>query len=92
MMWKYFVFFLGILFFVDSEEEYFVEEVMKLREDVEEKGLLVIVVGDWFNVLVMRKIKFYDENMRQWWMFDIGGVNVLVINMLFLYWDMVFSD
>lgn len=64
MMWKYFVFFLGILFFVDSEEEYFVEEVMKLREDVEEKGLLVIVVGDWFNVLVMRKIKFYDENMR----------------------------
>lgn len=53
-----------MLFFVDSEEEYFVEEVVKFREDVEERGLLVIVVGDWFNVFVMRKIKFYDENMR----------------------------
>lgn len=64
----------------------------KLREDVEEKGLSVIVVGDWFNVPVMRKIKFYDENTRQWWMPDTGGVNVPAINTLLSHWDMAFSD
>lgn len=77
---------------MDSEEEYFTEEVTKLREDVEEKGLSVIVVGDWFNVPVMRKIKFYDENTRQWWMPDTGGVNVPAINTLLSHWNMAFSD
>lgn len=59
---------------------------------MEEKGLSVIVVGDWFNVPVMRKIKFYDENTRQWWMPDTGGVNVPAINALLSHWDMAFSD
>lgn len=77
---------------MDSEEEYFAEEITKLREDVEEKGLSVIVVGDWFNVPVMRKIKFYDENTRQWWMPDTGGVNVPAINGLLSHWNMAFSD
>ena len=77
---------------VDSEEEYFREEITKLKEDVETKGLSVIVVGDWFNVPVMRKIKFYDENTRQWWMPDTGGVNVPAINNLLSQWDMAFSD
>lgn len=77
---------------VDSEEEFFAEEVAKLREDVEGRGLSVIVVGDWFNVPVMRKIKFYDENTRQWWMPDTGGVNVPAINSLLSHWNMAFSD
>ena len=86
------LFILGTLLLVDSEEEYFAEEVAKLREDVEERGLSVIVVGDWFNVPVMRKIKFYDENTRQWWMPDTGGVNVPAINSLLSHWNMAFSD
>ena len=94
MKWRgnIFVLLSGTLLLVDSEEEYFAEEVTKLREDVEEKGLSVIVVGDWFNVPVMRKIKFYDENTRQWWMPDTGGVNVPAINSLLSHWDMAFSD
>lgn len=82
----------GTLVLVDSEEEYFVEEITKLREDVEEKGLSVIVVGDWFNVPVMRKIKFYDENTRQWWMPDTGGANVPALNSLLSQWNIAFSD
>lgn len=83
---------LGTLLLVDSEEEYFAEEVTKLRDDVENKGLSVIVVADWFNVPVMRKIKFYDENTRQWWMPDTGGVNVPALNGLLSQWNMAFSD
>ena len=53
----------GTLLMVDSEEEYFPEEVAKLRRDVD-SGLSLIVFSDWYNTSVMRKVKFYDENTR----------------------------
>lgn len=48
---------------VDSEEEYFPEEIAKLRRDVD-NGLSLVVFSDWYNTSVMRKVKFYDENTR----------------------------
>ena len=66
----------GALLIVDSEEEFFPEEIEKLRQDVNERGLSLIVFADWYNVEVMKKIKFYDENTRQWWMPDTGTVHV----------------
>jgi len=48
---------------VDSEEEYFPEEVTKLKRDIDQ-GLSVIVFADWYNVSVMKKVRFYDENTR----------------------------
>ncbi len=27
-------------------------------------GLSLVVFGDWYNVSVMKKVKFYDENTR----------------------------
>lgn len=53
----------GTLLLVDSEEEYFPEEVAKLRRDVD-NGLSLIVFSDWYNTSVMKKVKFYDENTR----------------------------
>lgn len=52
----------GTLLIVDPEEEYFDSEIEKLRNDILETGLSVIVYADWYNASVMRKIKFYDEN------------------------------
>lgn len=48
---------------VDSEEEYFPEEITKLRRDID-NGLSLIIFSDWYNTSVMRKVKFYDENTR----------------------------
>ena len=48
---------------MDSEEEYYPEEISKLRRDID-TGLSLIVFADWYNVSVMRKVKFYDENTR----------------------------
>ena len=62
----------GALLIVDSEEEFFPEGIEKLCLDVNEQGLSLIVFADWYNVEVMKKIKFYDENTRQWWMPDTG--------------------
>lgn len=55
----------GTLLLVDPEEEYFPEEIAKLKKDVDE-GLSVVIFADWYNTSVMRKARFYDENTRQW--------------------------
>ncbi|XP_006152632.1 membrane-bound transcription factor site-1 protease isoform X1 [Tupaia chinensis] len=81
----------GTLLMVDSEEEYFPEEIAKLRRDVD-NGLSLIVFSDWYNTSVMRKVKFYDENTRQWWMPDTGGANIPALNELLSVWSMGFSD
>ncbi|XP_069113191.1 membrane-bound transcription factor site-1 protease-like [Argopecten irradians] len=81
----------GTLLIVDAEEEYFPEEVTKLKRDVD-NGLSVIIFGDWYNVSVMRKVKFYDENTRQWWMPDTGGANLPATNDLLAPFGMAFSD
>lgn len=48
------------------EDEFFAEEIAKIKDDILERELSVIVFADWYNTSVMRKIKFYDENTRQW--------------------------
>ena len=51
-----------------------------------------MVFADWYNVDVMKKIKFYDENTRQWWMPETGGANVPALNRLLAAWDMSLSN
>ena len=48
--------------------------------------------ADWYNMEVMRKIKFYDENTRQWWMPDTGGANVPALNDLLAPWGIALSS
>ncbi|KAL3859602.1 hypothetical protein ACJMK2_009816 [Sinanodonta woodiana] len=79
------------LLIVDAEEEYFPEEVTKLKRDID-NGLSVIILADWYNVSVMKKVKFYDENTRQWWMPDTGGANIPALNELLAPLGMAFSD
>lgn len=72
----------GTLLIVDPEEEYFDSEMEKLKNDILEWNLSIIIFADWYNASVMRKIKFYDENTRQWWMPDTGGANIPALNEL----------
>ncbi len=81
----------GTLLIADAEEEYFPEEIRKLKRDVDE-GLSVVVFADWYNVSVMKKVKFYDENTRQWWIPETGGANVPALNELLAAWGIAFGD
>ncbi|XP_054278067.1 membrane-bound transcription factor site-1 protease-like [Macrosteles quadrilineatus] len=81
----------GALLIVDPEEEFFPEEVGKLKRDVD-AGLSLIVFADWYNITVMKKVKFFDENTRQWWMPDTGGANVPALNDLLGSWGVALSD
>uniref|UniRef100_A0A182M3P4 Membrane-bound transcription factor site-1 protease n=1 Tax=Anopheles culicifacies TaxID=139723 RepID=A0A182M3P4_9DIPT len=82
----------GTLLVVDPEEEFFPAEIAKLREDVLDRQLNVIVFADWYNTSVMRRIKFYDENTRQWWMPDTGGANVPALNDLLREFGIALGD
>lgn len=82
----------GTLLIVDPEEEYFVEEIQKLKRDILEFNLNLIVFADWYNTTVMNKIKFFDENTRQWWMPDTGGANIPALNELLMEFDIAFGD
>uniref|UniRef100_A0A182N2M0 Membrane-bound transcription factor site-1 protease n=1 Tax=Anopheles dirus TaxID=7168 RepID=A0A182N2M0_9DIPT len=82
----------GTLLVVDPEEEFFPGEIAKLREDVLERQLSVIVFADWYNTSVMRRIKFYDENTRQWWMPDTGGANIPALNDLLRGFGIALGD
>jgi len=46
-------------------------------------GLSLIVFADWYNTTVMEKVKFYDENTRQWWLPDTGWFLVCLFVCLF---------
>ncbi|XP_060535660.1 membrane-bound transcription factor site-1 protease isoform X2 [Cylas formicarius] len=81
----------GTLLIVDPEEEYFPEEIVKLKRDVD-SGLSLIVFADWYNTTVMKKVKFYDENTRQWWMPDTGGANLPALNELLSSWGIQFGN
>ncbi|XP_046807318.1 membrane-bound transcription factor site-1 protease isoform X2 [Lucilia cuprina] len=70
----------GTLMIVDPEEEFFDEEIYKLQEDVFEFGLGIIIFADWYNSSVMNKMKFFDENTREWWIPDTGGSNIPALN------------
>lgn len=82
----------GTLLIVDPEEEFFDEELAKLKNDVFNHDLSVIIFADWYNTTVMKKIKFYDENTRQWWVPDTGGANIPALNDLLRHYGISLSD
>ena len=81
----------GTLLIVDPEEEFYPDEVNKVRKEVE-RGLSLIVFADWYNTTVMKKVRFYDENTRLWWVPDTGGANVPALNDLLAGWGIGLGD
>jgi membrane-bound transcription factor site-1 protease len=69
----------GTLLVVDAEEEYFPEEVEKLEHDIR-NGLGLVVFADWYEQDVLEKIRFFDENTRDYWTAATGGANVPALN------------
>jgi hypothetical protein len=59
---------LGTLMLVDTEDGFRPEEVSKIQLDVR-NGLSVMVLAEWYNEDVMRKIKFFDDNTQLWFVF-----------------------
>uniref|UniRef100_J3MBK0 Uncharacterized protein n=1 Tax=Oryza brachyantha TaxID=4533 RepID=J3MBK0_ORYBR len=82
----------GTLLMVDLEDEYFNEEIQKLKDDVVQKGLGVAVFAEWYHVDTMVKMTFFDENTRSWWTPITGGANVPALNELLAPFGIAFGD
>ncbi|XP_045510195.1 membrane-bound transcription factor site-1 protease [Colias croceus] len=81
----------GALLLVDPEDEYFPEEMAALKKAVD-TGLSLIVFADWYNASLLRHVKFYDENTRQWWIPETGGSNVPALNDLLSVFQVALGD
>ncbi|XP_049884757.1 membrane-bound transcription factor site-1 protease [Pectinophora gossypiella] len=81
----------GALLLVDPEDEYFPEEMAALKRAVDD-GLSLVVFADWYNASLLRHVKFYDENTRQWWIPETGGANVPALNDLLSMYQVALGD
>ena len=43
---------------------------------MDEHGLNLVVLADWYSAEMMRAVEFYDENTRNWWFPETGGTYV----------------
>lgn len=82
----------GVLLLIDLEEEYFADEITKLHEDIFKNKLSVIVIGEWYNTAVMERVRFFDENTRQWLTPETGGSNIPALNDLMKSWGISLTD
>lgn len=81
----------GILMIVDPEEEFYKEEITKLRSDVEKYGLGLVVFADWYELGSVKNTRFYDDNTRSWWEAATGGSNVPALNDLLMPMGVAFA-
>ncbi|CAL5438399.1 unnamed protein product [Camellia sinensis] len=77
---------------VDLEDEYFAEEIKKLRDDVINTAIGLVVFAEWYNVDTMVKLRFFDDNTWSWWTPVTGGANVPALNDLLSPIGIVFGD
>ncbi|XP_057501343.1 subtilisin-like protease SBT6.1 isoform X2 [Actinidia eriantha] len=82
----------GTLLLVDLEDEYFPEEINKLRDDIINTGLGLAVFAEWYNVDTMVKMRFFDDNTRSWWTPITGGANIPALNDLLTPFGIAFGD
>ncbi|XP_057750293.1 subtilisin-like protease SBT6.1 [Arachis stenosperma] len=82
----------GTLLMVDLEDEYFPEEIEKLRDDVMYTGLGLAIFAEWYNVDTMVKMRFFDDNTRSWWTPVTGGSNIPALNDLLAPFGIAFGD
>ncbi|BAU02870.1 hypothetical protein LR48_Vigan10g014200 [Vigna angularis] len=82
----------GTLLLVDLEDEYFPEEIEKLKDDVVNTGLGLAVFAEWYNVDSMVKMRFFDDNTRSWWTPVTGGANIPALNDLLAPFGIAFGD
>jgi membrane-bound transcription factor site-1 protease len=79
------------LLVVDPEEEMWEEEQRKLETDIRRNGLSLLVLADWYNVDVMKALRFDDQNTQQQWTPVTGGAHLPALNDFLEAFGIVFT-
>ncbi len=59
---------------------------------MQEQGLHVIVLADWFGSAALTKMRFFDDNTHSWWDPLTGGANIPALNTVLDLWGLSLSD
>jgi membrane-bound transcription factor site-1 protease len=70
----------GVLLVMDPEDEFFEQEIQAVHSAVISSEISLIVIADWYELELMKSLRFFDENTRQWWVPVTGGSNVPALN------------
>ena len=70
------------LLIIDPEDYFNEGEVFKLRDDLEEKNLSLIIIADWYNQDVMARHEFFNNNTFEYWVPFMAGANIPSLNYL----------
>lgn len=75
----------GTLILMDTEDDFSIEEREKLYDDIAD-GLSLLVIPDWYNTEVIKKISFFDENTEKTWVPNTGFVFCFYYLFFFLFY------
>ncbi len=71
-----------VLLIVDPEDYFSEGEILKVRGDVEQGGLSLVVMADWYNRELMKQSKFFNNNTFEVWTPFMAGANIPTLNAL----------
>lgn len=82
----------GGLLIIDSEDYFSHNDTVMIDNLVKHHGMALIIAAEWYNVDIMREIRFEDDNTRSWWSPIMAGGNVPALNDLLNSFDIGFGD
>ncbi|KAL1520424.1 hypothetical protein AB1Y20_022008 [Prymnesium parvum] len=72
----------GAVILADPEEPFMRREMRKLNRDVNERGLNLVAIADWYNARAMLSLAYYDDAKKEKLQCSSGGANVPSLNQL----------
>lgn len=74
--------FYKVLLIIDPEDYFNENEIRKLRYDIEQHSLSLIVMADWYNRDLMKQNRFFNNNTFELWTPFMAGANIPTLNAL----------
>lgn len=82
----------GTLILADPEKGLSRNEVVKLRKDIEKRGLSLIIIAEWSDPVMMNKHTFTSDFTQKTWKPVVGGSNLKSINTLLNPYGIMFQE
>jgi len=82
----------GAYILADPEKALSRNEVIKLRKDIETRGLSLIIIAEWSDELMMEKHTFTSDFTQKTWNPVVAGSNLSSINTLLMPYGIQFKE
>lgn len=77
---------------IDPEDFFSIVEIEKVRNDIENLGLNLIVMADWYNEQLLKQNTFFNNNTFEMWTPFMAGSNIRGLNKLLEPYSIAFGE